>query len=95
MAPQAILRAGNETIYVACVACRAAAYENTAEVRMVGELMDAIHDIAHALVNWKSHHSAEYIRSHFASFKAKNWRDMPDLVKVFDAKLQEYEGNAV
>ena len=90
IAPEAILRAANETVYVACVDCRMAAYQRRASPEMVAELMDAIHDVAHALVNWRPHHSAEYIRSHLGCFESGKWPEMRNLVEVFDAKLKEY-----
>jgi hypothetical protein len=94
IAPKPILRAGNETIYWACVYLRNAAYRETVPPKMVAELMDAIHDIAHALVNWESHHSVSYVRTHFGCFRAARWDDMPDLVAYFDAKLRGYESDA-
>jgi hypothetical protein len=95
IAPEPILRAANETIYAACVDCRAAAYAKKTSPEMVAELMDAVHDVAHALVNWKPHHSADYIRTHFGCFRSNQWPDMRDLVKVFDRKLEEYGQDAV
>src|SRR4051794_20071139 len=95
LAPTPILRAGNETIYRACVCLRNAAFHEAVPPRMVGELMDAIHDIAHALVNWESHHSVNYVRMHFGCFNAGNWPDMPDLVAYFNDRLQKYEADAV
>ena len=95
IAPESILRAANETIYVACVDCRAAAANRRAPPEMIAQLMDAIHDIAHALVNWKAHHSPEYIRTHFGCFRSNEWPEMRDLVKVFDAKLKQYGQDAV
>ena len=94
IAPKPILRAGNETIYRACVSLRIAAYREAVPPAMVAELMDAIHDIAHALVNWESHHSADYVRSHFRCFSASKWDDMPDLVVHFNEKLRAYEQDA-
>ena len=94
IAPTPILRAGNETIYWACIYLRNAAYREATPPKMVDELMDAIHDIAHALVNWEPHHSVEYVRTHFGCFHAEKWSDMPDLVAYFDQKLRRYQTDA-
>ena len=94
LAPEPILRAGSEVVYLACIHCRANALEGSTSREMVAELMDAIHDLPHALVNWEPHHSAEYIRNHLGCFDARKWPGMPDLVATFNAKLREYGHDA-
>ena len=94
IAPKPILRAGNETIYMACVYLRNAAYREAVPPKMVAELMDATHEIARALVNWEEHHSVEYVRTHFGCFGAAKWDGMPDLVAHFNEKLRGYESDA-
>jgi hypothetical protein len=94
IAPEPVLRAGNEVVYQACVYCRSVALDGTAIPQMIAELMDAIHDVPRALVNWQSDYSIDVLRSHLGTVSAKKWPGMPNLVAIFDSKLQEYSRNA-
>src|ERR1700744_5130319 len=87
LAPESILRAGNETIYWACVFCRSHVRLQPAE--MVFELMDAIHEVPRMLTNWERHSVAD-VRFYLGCFNASQWPEAPDLVAYFDRRLAEY-----
>ncbi|WP_171160101.1 hypothetical protein [Usitatibacter palustris] len=94
IAPEPILRAGSDAVYLACIYCRASALEGTSSPQMVSQLMDAIHDIPRMLTNWEQHHSVDTIRNHLGCFEAAKWPGMPDLVAHFNAKLREHGNDA-
>jgi hypothetical protein len=95
VAPEPILRAGNDTVSWACIFCRNQSLASTVSVKMINDVMEAIHEVPWMLVDWEHHDLAE-VRTHFAGFTASRWPGAPDLVSHFDRKLREfgYDENA-
>jgi hypothetical protein len=89
IAPEPILRAGNDTVSWACIFCRNQSLASTVSAKMVNDVMEAIHEVPRMLVDWDSHNLAE-VRMHLASFTASRWPGAPDLVSYFDRKLREF-----
>jgi hypothetical protein len=89
VAPEPILRAGNETVTWACVFCRNQTLKKDVSVKMVNEVMEAIHEVPRMLANWERHDIAE-LRTHLGCFMASRWEGAPDLVAFFDQRLKEY-----
>lgn len=95
IAPEPILRAGNDTVSWACIFCRNETLRDGVAIRILNDLMEAIHEIPRILINWEHHDIAE-IRTHLGCFPASHWSNSPALVAYFDQRLREYgyDGNA-
>jgi len=95
IAPEPILRAGNDTVSWACIFCRNQSLASTVSAKMINDVMEAIHEVPRMLVDWDRHDLAE-VRMHLAGFTASRWPGAPDLVSHFDRKLREfgYDENA-
>ena len=89
IAPEHILRAGNDTVAWACIFCRNQTLEDTVSVKMINNVMEAIHEVPRMLVNWEYHDLAD-IRSHLGCFQSSHWLGAPDFVLHFDKKLTEF-----
>jgi hypothetical protein len=57
----------------------------------VNEIMEAIHEVPDFLKSWQLHDLKE-LRLHLSCFDSTKWVGSPNLLKIFDAKLQELEG---
>src|SRR4051812_36753344 len=88
IAPEPILRAANETVSWACIFCRNQTIRDGAPVKMINDLMEAIHEIPRMLLDWE-HHTVEDLRLHLGCFPAGRWPAAPDLVAFFDRKLKD------
>lgn len=89
IAPEPILRAGNDTVSWACIFCRNQSLGNTVSAKMVNDVMEAIHEVPRMLVDWECHDLAE-VRLHLSGFQVSRWPGAPDLVSYFDSKLKEF-----
>lgn len=89
LAPEPILRAGNDTVHWACVFCRNQTLKRDVSVEMINSMMDAIHAIPVMLMNWRPDGLRE-VRTHLGCFDADRWPGAPDLVLFFDRKLTDY-----
>ena len=95
IAPEPILRAGNDTVSWACIFCRNQTLASTVSAKMINDVMEAIHEVPRMLVDWEHHDLAE-VRMHLGGFQASRWPGAPDLVLHFDKKVREfgYDENA-
>src|SRR4051812_40305354 len=95
IAPEPILKAGNETVSWACIFVRNQTLRDSASTKIINELMEAIHEVPRMLTNWGPDTLRE-IRIHFGCFPAARWPGAPDLVAIFDQKLKDngYNENA-
>ena len=95
IAPEPILRAGNDTVSWACIFCRNQTLCDGAPAKLINDAMEAIHEVPRMLIDWEQHDLAE-VRTHLACFPASRWPGAPDLVSYFDRKLREfgYDENA-
>lgn len=89
IAPEPILRAGSDTVSWACIFCRNQTLRDGAPIKLINDVMEAIHEVPRMLVDWERHDLAE-IRMHLATFPATRWPGAPNLVSYFDQKLREF-----
>ena len=89
IAPEAILKAGNDTVAWACIFVRNQTLNEGAPTWMINDAMEAIHAVPQMLTNWRSD-SLREIRTHFGCFSATRWPGAPDLVAYFNQKLKEH-----
>ena len=89
IAPNNILRAANETIAWGCIYIRNQTLTAETPNKMINNMMEAIHDIPHKLMNWDTA-SLNSLRIDFGCFPSDAWEGSPDLVKFFDQRLEEY-----
>jgi|ERR1700722_2466851 len=89
IAPEPILRAGNETVSWACIYCRNQSLGATVSAELVNDTMEAIHEIPRMLIDWDQHNLGG-VRAHLACFPASHWPGAPDLVEYFNRKLTEF-----
>jgi hypothetical protein len=90
-APQAVLAAALFTLHRALVHCRNVTLSPKIDRRQeVNEIMEAIHEVPDFLANWQLHDLKE-LRLHLSCFDSTKWVGAPNLVRLFDAKLQELE----
>ena len=92
IAPEPILRAGNDTVSWACIYCRNQTLREGAPAKMLNDLMEAIHEVPRMLVDW-DRHNLEEVKMHLKCFPAVRWPGAPDLVKHFEQKLKDYSEN--
>jgi hypothetical protein len=89
IAPEPILRAGNDTISWACIFCRNQSLASTVSTKMINDIMEAIHEVPRMLIDWERHDLAE-VRMHLAGFQASRWPGAPDLALYFDQRLKAF-----
>lgn len=89
LAPEPILRAGNDTVSWACIFCRNQTLRDGASSKMINELMEAIHEIPRMMFDWGRHDLKE-VRIHLGCFNSSHWTGAPDLVAYFDNRLKDY-----
>lgn len=89
IAPEPILRAGNDTVSWACIFCHNQTLREGAPAKMLNDMMEAIHEVPRMLVDW-DRHSLEEVKMHLRCFPAGRWPGAPDLVSYFEQKLNEY-----
>src|SRR5690242_12157352 len=63
IAPEPILKAGNDTVSWACIFCRNQTLREGAPSKMINDVMEAIHEIPRMLVDW-DHHDVAEVRTH-------------------------------
>jgi hypothetical protein len=90
IAPEPVLRAGNETVSLACAFVRNETLRDDAATPMIYAVMDAIHEIPRMLTDWRSDRLKE-VRNHFGCFTASRWPGAPDLIAFFEGRLRDYE----
>jgi hypothetical protein len=89
-APPKILEAGLLALHRAQVHCRNITLAKEDKNKEVNEIMEAIHEVPDFLANWQLHDLKE-LRLHLSCFDSTKWIGSPDLLKIFDEKLQELE----
>ena len=89
IAPEPILKAGNDTVSNACIWVRFHTYREGLPMRMINEIMDAIHEVPRMLIDWRPD-SLEFLRSHLACFNLARWPEGPNLLMYFETRLKHY-----
>lgn len=89
-APPEVLDAALHTLRVACVYVRNQTYSSDADPLKINSLMDAVHEIPHYLASWSEDRLAE-IRGQLGTFRHVLWPGSPDLLDVFNKRLQSNE----
>lgn len=96
--PEAVHRAALHTLYWAMVFCRNFSLDPKANMAVVYDLMDALHEVPNILDRWGTHdNNVEKLRQYFRHFNHEKWKNEesfqtpPDLVRTFNDKLVELE----
>ena len=97
-APEPYLSAGLDTVRWALICCRNWTLADSACIKQVNDLMEAIHEVPGMLMNWQPH-SLNDLRTHLGCFRFKHWGELtdddavsvPDLVAWFDRRVSEME----
>ena len=89
IAPEPILKAGNDTVSWACIFCRNQTLREGAATKMLNDVMEAIHEVPRMLVDW-DHHDLSEVRMHLGCFRAADWPGAPDLVGYFNQQLKQF-----
>ncbi|MBN2292256.1 MAG: hypothetical protein JXM70_07520 [Pirellulales bacterium] len=101
LAPELILKAGLWTLHWATVFCRNATLHPDVPVKMVNDLMEAIHEVPSILMHWDEKRSLDEILLHLSCFDKRLWKErvdndkyfVPNLVGFFQDRLQDLGGN--
>lgn len=101
IAPEPILKAGLMTLHWATVLCRNLACRPDAPVKMLYELMDAIHEVPSILMHWNEENSLDMLVVHLSCFNQESGivqvgndtSTVPSLVAVFRDRLQEFSSD--
>ena len=56
-------------------------------VKMINDVMEAIHEVPRMLIDWENHNLAE-LRMHLGCFNASRWPGAPNLVSYFNIRLK-------
>ena len=97
MAPDPILKATLETLSWAVTTCKNWTYSPGVPVKLINDLMDAIHNLPDFVMNWERHSLAELL-TNLSYIDTEGWRERapqfpaPDLVAVFKDRLSYYGG---
>lgn len=97
IAPEPILKAGLMTLHWATVFGRNVACRSDASVKLLYELMDAIHEVPSILMHWNDESSFDMLIMHLSCFDQESWNQqvgndtsaVPDLVAFFRDRLEE------
>jgi hypothetical protein len=103
IAPEPILKAGLMTLHWATVYARNWTLHPKVPVKMVNDLMEAIHEVPSILMHWSDEHSLDMLNVHLSRFNQERWKqqvdsetfNLPNLVAFFRDRLQEYTGDEV
>ena len=88
--PENVLEAALHTLDRALVYARNLTLQPTADAaRQINGLMDATHAIPGDLTRWAPH-SFDTLRLHLGCFQHTRWLGAPDLVRLFDTRLQSH-----
>jgi len=96
--PDAVHRAALHTLYRAMVFCRNFSANPKANIAVVYDLMDALHEVPNILDRWGTYdNDIKKLRKYFGCFNHRKWKDEesfhrpPDLVRIFDEMLIEFD----
>ena len=89
IAPEAILRAALDVLGMATVFVRNSTLRESCNVKMINDIMEAIHGIPQQLVTWDDER-LELLRLHLRCFDSSLYEDAPNLELRFNMKLAEY-----
>ena len=102
IAPEPILKAALTTLHWATVLCRNWTLRPDVPVKMVNDLMEAIHEVPSILMHWNDQHSLEEILVQLSSFDERSWQQVdrdvfpvPNLTAFFRDRLQEFGNDEV
>ena len=91
IAPEPILRAANDTVKWGCVYIRNQTLQDGVSVKMINDMMEAIHEIPSIVTNW-GEDSESTLRLHLRCFPHQEWESSPNLLSFYEARLREYGG---
>ena len=92
-APEPVLRAALDVLGQACVFTRNATLSQDVSVKMINDLMEAVHDIPSQLSNWDDKR-LETLRLHLRCFDSSLYSDAPNFSDRFEMLLAGYTKQA-
>jgi len=101
IAPEPILKAALTTLHWATVCSRNWTLRSEVPLKMVNDLMEAIHEVPSILMHYKQEHSLDEIILHLSGFDEEFWKQqvdndifsVPNLAAFFRDRLQEFSDN--
>lgn len=101
IAPEPILKAALVTIHWATVFARNWTCRPDVPVKMVNDLMEAIHEVPSILIHWNDENSLDMLIMHLSWFDEKSWNqqvdnsifNIPSLVAFFRDRLEEFSSD--
>ena len=101
VAPEPILKAALMTLHSAAVFCRNSTVRPDVPVKMVNDLMEAIHEVPSILMHWNDQYSFDEIVVHLSSFDQRSWQQkvdidifaVPNLAAFFRDRLEGLRGD--
>jgi hypothetical protein len=98
LAPEPILKVALMTLHWATVFCRNWTLRSDVPVKMVNDLMEAIHELPSTLMHWNDQHSFKGILLQLSDFDARAWKEqvdadifnVPNLTAFFQDRLPEF-----
>jgi hypothetical protein len=101
IAPEPILKAGLMTVHWATVFARNWTCRPDVSVKMVNDLMEAIHEVPSILIHWNDDLSLDMLIMHLSWFDEKSWNqqidnnifNVPNLVAFFRDRLEEFSSD--
>jgi len=88
-APREILDAALFTLRQACVHSRNLTLGDGTDIRQVNELMEAVHELPHFLVN-RSDDRLNELRLHLSCFDHTKFPGSPNLLELFNTRLENH-----
>jgi hypothetical protein len=73
IAPEPILRAGNDTISWACIFCRNQSLASTVSTKMINDIMEAIHEVPRMLIDSGGGHLQIPLVCDFSALDKRNY----------------------
>ena len=103
MAPEPVLNAALMTLHWAAIFARNWTCRPDVPVKMVNDLMEAIHEVPAILMHWNAQNSLDMLITHLSGFDQESWKqqvnneifNVPNLVGFFQDRLRECTGDEV
>lgn len=93
LAPEPVMRAALDVLGHACVFVRNSTLSPDVNVKMINDLMEAIHDIPSQLKTWNNER-IDTLRLHLRCFDSKLYPGAPKLCERFEMLLASYNEEA-
>ncbi len=93
LAPEPVMRAALDVLAHACVFARNSTLSSDVSLKMINDLMEAIHEIPSQLKTWNNE-QIETLRIHLRCFDSTRYPGAPNLSNRFEMLLASYTEQA-